>query len=257
MDRKDYIGSSDAAAVLGLSRWRTPIQVWAEKTGKLPVEDISEKIQIRIGVKVENSIAEMFEEEKGVKVRRVNNTIMHPKYPYLGATLDRKIEGQRWILECKSTGYDKEWQDGEIPQEHLVQVYHQLACTGYEKAYIAVLILNQDFKIIEIERDEDVLNSLIRKEVDFWNEYVVKDVMPSQIMAEDTDVLLKLFPKAMPQQKILLGDEVNRKLESLEAIKQDLFVLEKEEAKLKNELKLLIKENEIGETGQWQIKWSK
>ena len=89
--RKNYIGGSDAAAILGLSRYKTALEVWAWKTGQVVPDDISDKVYIKLGNKLEQTVAEFFMEETGKKVQRVNDTIFHPKYPFLGANIDRKV----------------------------------------------------------------------------------------------------------------------------------------------------------------------
>lgn len=194
--RRSFIGGSDAAAILGLSRWRTPLQVWAEKTGQIQPEDISEKLNVKLGVRLEDTVAELFCEATGFKVRRVNETMFHEKYDFLAANIDRRVVGDDSILECKTTSAwnAKQWEGEEIPQEYIIQVLHYLAVTGYSKAYISVLIGNQDFKWKEIRRDEKTINAIVEQEVKFWNEFIVPVVMPTRIMANDSETLFNLFP---------------------------------------------------------------
>ena len=68
-DRTKFIGGSDAAAVVGLSRWKSPIELWAEKTGQVEPEDVSDKMAVRVGKKLESAVAEFFEEETGKKFK--------------------------------------------------------------------------------------------------------------------------------------------------------------------------------------------
>ena len=151
-ERLNYIGSSDAAAVLGLSRWSTPLKVWAEKTGQCQPEDLSKKMQIRVGNKLEQAVADFFTEETGKKTELYEDTIYHPKYKFLAANLDRKVIGEDAFLECKtaSARVKNDWTEDEIPPEYLIQVYHQLAVTGMERGYICVLIGNEDLFTIKI-----------------------------------------------------------------------------------------------------------
>ena len=127
--RKEYIGGSDCAGVLGLSRWTTPLKIWAVKTGQIVPEDISQKIAVKLGNKLEQTVCELFTEQTGLKVRRVNETLFHKDYNFIGANIDRKIEGQDVILEAKtcSAFKAKEWGEDEIPAEYLLQCYHYLA----------------------------------------------------------------------------------------------------------------------------------
>ena len=59
IDRTTYLGGGDAPAVLGLSRWNTPLGVWASKTKQIPEPDISDKIAVKLGLKLEDIIAEI------------------------------------------------------------------------------------------------------------------------------------------------------------------------------------------------------
>lgn len=256
-ERKNYIGGTDAAAILGFSRWRSPLDVWAEKTGQLNPEDISQKLPVKLGVKLEDIVAELFSEQIGLKVRRVNETLYHSKYYFLAANIDRRVVGEDTILECKTTSAfnAKEWEGEEFPPEYIVQCMHYLMVTGKSKCYLAVLIGNTDFKIKEIERDDKMIETMKKKLVEFWEEYVMKKQMPTIITANDSETLQKLFPKAIIGQEIQLTDEANRIIESITALTSDKNMLDKEIKKMQNQLKAMVKENEIGNTSIYRVKW--
>ena len=256
--RKTYLGGTDASAVLGLNRWRTPLMVWMEKTGH-PAEDISDKLQVKLGVKLEQAVADLFEEETGKKVHKVNETIFHPEYDFLGANIDRKVEGERAILECKTTSAWKaqEYKDGNMPAEYILQCLHYLMVTGYDRAYLAVLIGNQDFIYQTIERDDLKLKPLLEKEVAWWREHIVKGSMPTQIMAEDNKALQMLYPMETTTSLVQLADEASVLFEQLEAFEQDQFILEKKIDEAKNKLKAMIGNSEGCQTPMYQATWKK
>jgi putative phage-type endonuclease len=116
-ERRGYIGSTDSAAILGLSRYSTPLHVWAVKTGQIIEEDISGKLPVRLGHKLEQAVAELFSEETGKKLHRVNETIYHPKYPFLAANVDRRVVGEKAAVEIKNVGAFRrdDWRDGASP----------------------------------------------------------------------------------------------------------------------------------------------
>lgn len=255
-DRTKYIGASEAAGVIGLSRWTTPIQIWAEKTGQVLPKDLSDKEEVELGKELEDYVAKRFMRKTGKKVHRVNETLYHPKYPFLGANLDRRVVGENSVLECKTCTVwkYKEWEGEDIPQEYLIQVLHQMAVGGFDKGYIACLIGNHKFVWKEIDRDEQMISDMIKKEVRFWNTFVVPKVIPGQVMASDSETLSKLFP-VQHGQEIVLTDEANRIIEIIEALSSDKKALEKQEEQQKNELKLLLGENEIGKTSNYKVTW--
>jgi len=257
-ERINYIGSTDAAAILGLSRWRTRLQVWAEKTELIKPEDISKELRVRLGIKQEQIVAELFEEETGKKVQRMNETVYHPDYNFLAANIDRRVVGEDSLLECKttSTWHSKEWEGEEIPQEYIVQCYHQLLVTGKSKVYLAGLIGNEKFVIKEIERDGDVIESLKKKELDFWLNFVVKKIQPKEIVAKDDEVLNKIYPQAELGTCIELSLEINKDIDLMNQYKNEIKVLDNKVSEIKNKLKSMIGFNEYGDSGNYIIHWS-
>lgn len=255
-ERKQYIGASEAAGVLGLSRWQTPLSVWASKTGKLSDTE-PEKLYQWLGTELEEVVAKRFTFETGKKVHRVNEAFVHKTHPFLRAHIDRKVEGENAILQCKTvTPYKaKEWEGEDVPHEYIVQELHELACSRYDRAYIAVLIGNHDFKIKILDRDEKLIADVIKKEVYFWNTFIIPDVMPVQITKDDGDTLYNLFPLEQEGKEIELDDDANKLAESLQAMKQDAKVLGGQIDKMENDIRALLKDCEVGKSGLWHITW--
>ena len=83
--RSTTIGGSDAAAILGLNPYKSPYALWAEKTGKVIPEDISQKEAVRLGTDLEEYVAKRFTEATGKKVRRENYTVFRDDMPYAHA----------------------------------------------------------------------------------------------------------------------------------------------------------------------------
>jgi len=255
-ERNGYIGASEAAGVLGMSRWTTPLQIWAEKLGQVERPDLSKNTAVRVGTALEDTVAKFFAEDTGKKVRRNNRTLYHSKYPFIACHLDREIVGENAILECKTaSAYKaKEWENNQIPQEYLIQCHHELAVSGADKCYIACLVGNSDFIWQEIARDEKIINSIIEKEVYFWKEFVEKKQMPMTISHQDSDILFQLFPKA-EDTEIELTDEADALAESIEALTADMLTCEEQIDKAKNTLKAMLKENTTGKARKHIITW--
>lgn len=256
-ERKSYIGGSDASAILGLNRFKTPLQVWAIKTGYIVPENINDKVAVKLGNKLEQTVAEFFMDETGKKLERVNETIIHPKYPFLCANIDRRVVGERAGFEAKTTNQFKarEWEGNDIPIEYLIQCIHYMAVTGLPKWYIAVLIGNMEFRWKAIDRDDKVIDDLVKKEVAFWNNFVVPKVMPMQISSEDGGVLYALYPQAAPESVIELGDDASKICESLDSLKADAKMLEKEISEQENTLKAMLGTYETGLTPVYKVSW--
>lgn len=256
-DRTKYLGGTDISGVLGLSRYKTPLQVWSEKTGAIEPEDISGKIQVRFGKKAEPIVCEMWEEDYGKKLYRVNDTLYHPTYQFFGANIDRRVVGESAGFEAKtaSSYVEKEWDNDEIPAEYLCQVYWYLYVTGWKRWHIRCLIGNHRIEDRVVERNEKIIADIEKKALKFWNEFVVPKQMPNVIKAADGETLYRLFPEANPDSVIELGDDAEKILESIEAYEQDKFTLDKMIDEQKNTLKAMLKDKEIGLSKNWKVTW--
>ena len=256
-ERLNYIGSTDIAGVLGMSQYKSPLSVWSEKTGQIIPEDISNKLQVKLGIKMESIVGELFTEETQKSIQRVNETIYHPKYKFLAVNLDRRVIGEKAILEIKTAGIfkKKDWIGENIPIDYILQVMFQLAVTGWPKAYLCVLFGNSDFEIRTIERDEKALADMIKKAVFFWQEFVEKRQMPMQITSNDEDVLGSLFPMAKEGSVIELGDDCNKIVESLDSLLADEKILKREIDEQKNTLRAMMKNSETAKTNNYRITW--
>jgi len=257
-ERIRFIGGSDAAKILGLSRYGTPLSVWVFKTGQVEPDDISEEMPVLLGNMLEETVGKLFEKETGKELIPAVNTFYHPKYPFIGGNLDFLVKGEKAFFEAKTTNSfkQKDWEGGEeeIPVEYIMQCFHYLNVTGFDRCYIGVLIGNRKFLWRTIERNEPVLKELLKKEVDFWNTYVVPKVMPAPA-ANDGSLLLKLFPIAAEESVIELDDQAQAIAESLDSMQADYKVLEKEIDKQKNELRARMKTFETALTAKYKITW--
>lgn len=197
--RRQGIGSSDAAAAIGLSPYKCALSLWLEKTGRKAPEDLAQKEPVLWGTILEPVLAGVYAQRTGRRVRRVNAVLQHAEHPFMLANLDREVVGADagvGTLEIKTASYHcaPQWEDG-IPIAYQCQVLHQLAVTGHAWADVAVLIGGQDFRIYRIERDEDKIADLIERETRFWQS-VERDEQPEPDGSDDAgDALQWLFPQ--------------------------------------------------------------
>ena len=184
--RRHGIGGSDAGAILGLSKWKSPLDVYLDKIGSAEATPDSERMYW--GRTMEAIVATEYEKRTGNKVRRNNRILKHKDHDFILANLDREIVGKNGILEVKTSGYSPDWGDlgsTDIPEYYLAQVYHYMAVTDAEFADVAVLINGNDFRIYHIPRDQEIIDHLVNAEVKFWNEYVLAGIQPDPINAAD------------------------------------------------------------------------
>jgi putative phage-type endonuclease len=242
---------------LGLSKWKTPFELYLEKTGQIELEEIDNDA-IYFGNALEDFVAKEFERRTGKKVRRKNQMLQHDEHEFMMANLDRVIVGENALLEVKTTSaYNaKEWENGETPANYLVQVNHYLAVTGYEKAYICVLIGGQKFVWNEIHRDEDLINMIIAAEKDFWENHILANNPPALDGSSAAEKFIKArFEKAEKGKIVDLKHEHNYTIQKIMEFKKLRDDFDKEIKALENILKMDIGEAEAGMVDGFIINW--
>ena len=192
--RKTGIGGSDVAAIVGVSKWKTPYQVWEDKTGRSVDKPDTE--YLHFGNVLEQVVADEFvHRHEGKKVQRRNEMFRCKEHPELIANIDRYIVGGG-ILECKTSNAFalSEWGESgtdDIPEYYMTQVQHYMYVTGYHEAVLAVLIGGNHYRDYEIPYDKELAEFQAARCIEFWNEYVLKD-MPPQVTSRDD--LKKIYP---------------------------------------------------------------
>lgn len=182
--RKQGIGSSDAAAAVGLNPYQSQLELWLIKTGrdgKLPKQDPNDETSpLYWGTLLEPIVAAHYTRRTGLKVRRVNSVLQHPEHSWMLANIDREVLGnpEVSILECKTAGIhgSKLWHDG-VPEYVQLQVQHQLAVTGKAAADVTVLLGGQELQVHRVIRDDKLIARLIELEARFWA-HVESDTPP-------------------------------------------------------------------------------
>ncbi len=263
--RQSGIGSSDAAAAVGLNPYRSALELWMDKTGRgdsLPqVDPNDESSPMYWGTLLEPIVAAHYTKRTGRKVRRVNAVLQHPDYPWMLANLDREVLGDPSVqlLECKTAGYNgaRLWKDG-VPEYVQLQVMHQLAVTGKQAADVAVLVCGQELQIHRIERDESLIAQLIALERRFWA-YVESDTPPPADGSASADLALRcLYPKDVGTVLDWTQDlEMSSVFSDLIAVRQVLDRHEALEAQLKQRIQQRMGDASrvLFETGE--IRWKR
>ena len=252
--RKQGIGGSDAGAVCGLNPYRTAIQVYYDKTSDA-TEDIDNEA-MRQGRELEEYVAKRFCEASGKRVRRANAMFYDEKNPFMLADVDRMIVGENAGLECKTASpYSEEkWRDDKIPLSYQLQCYHYMSVCNADAWYIAVLIYGRDFKYYRIERDNEVIENLIRIEKEFWNEYVLKQVIPDPDGSKTADAAIaERFKESKSITIPLTG--FDERLERRQEILSLLEKIETEKRQIDQELKLYLGDAEIAENEHYRVSW--
>ena len=204
--RRQGLGGSDAAAVLGISPFRTARDLYYDKRG-LPIEDDEGNwVAMEVGNLLEDLVARIFAKKTGLNIYRRKCMFQHPEHSWMLADLDFLVEmpdGSTAILECKTTNYnarDKWEYDGKpiVPVYYETQGRHYMAVMNLNRVYFCCLYGNNEDEVIirHIDRDMDYESEMIFLEEDFWLNNVQAQVEPPYI-ENDGELLLESLRRLM------------------------------------------------------------
>lgn len=252
--RRKGIGGSDAAAIIGANPYASPLSVYLDKLGLAQDKEVTEAM--RQGTDLEDYVAKRFSEATGKKVRNCNKILIRENYDFMIANIDRAIVGEDAGLECKTTSpYNKhDFESGEVPVTYQWQCQHYMAVTGYDHWYLAVLVLGQGFYTYQIDRDENLISMLEKREREFWNDNVLKHVPPLPIGQESDDVALDTMYPASTEETADLTS-VQDKLDLLSFQEAQIDALKSQCDELKQTIKAELGACESGVCGPWRVSW--
>ena len=239
VDRTKYIGGSDIGAILGLSKFRTPLEVWLEKTGK----EISrpDSLPLRFGSFAEEFVAAEYARSTGFELLDDQSTHIHPEHSYMSAHIDRFILGDgkdlppTKILECKTASPFtlSSWGEAgsdQVPMSYLCQCVWSMAITKIKRVDLAALFGNSDFRIYEITRDAELENLILSRATTFWNDFVLKDIPPPVSSEQDCQTL---FSKGDATKSVQATLETLELTKRLHALNSEIAVREQEISQIK------------------------
>ena len=258
--RKNGIGGSDVASIMGLNKYSSPLNVWLVKTGREESPDLSDNQAVEWGNRLEDVVADKFaDEHPELQVRRRNATMVSIKRPWAFANIDRWVtdgKGNVGILEVKTVGMRRaaDWDNG-VPLYYLTQVMHYMSVTGYQYAWVAVLIGGQEFREYYIERDEQDIQAINDAVDTFWRDFVETDTAPA-LIGNDPEANALLSQHSDPSQEfITMLDEDVSMLDELQEIKDQMDDLKHRKTLIENQIKDLIGDNKGIETETKRITW--
>lgn len=173
------------------------------------------------------------------------------------ADVDRVVVGEDAGLECKTaSAYNADkWTDGEIPLHYVLQCYHYMAVTGKRVWYIAALILGRGFTYRRLEWDDDLIGQLIAAEEAFWNDHVVKGIMPSPDGSRACDEVIEKYFGSAKTGEVMALTGFDGKLERRREILKEIAELETEKKQIEQEVKLALGEHEKARSGNFRVSW--
>ena len=251
VDRTKYIGGSDIGAILGLSRFKSPLDVWMEKTGKECKS--RDSLPMRFGSFAESFVASEYARATSVELLHDESIVTHPHHAYMSAHIDRFVLGDgkslppTRILECKTANpfAQSEWGEAgsdQVPMSYLCQCIWYMAITQIEKTDLAVLFGNSDFRIYEIARDLELEALVLQKAQLFWKEHVLKDIPPPTQSEADCQML---FSKGDSAKGVQATKEIVELTDRLYQLNSEIEAFEQQVSSIKQTIMTQMGEAEI------------
>ena len=227
LDRQTYIGSSDTAAILGISPWKTPLDVYLDKVQ--PRVEITDPDKLRVlnrGKRMEPYVIDLLAEETGLEIVRRGERYVDLEYDFLAAEIDAEAaSGENIEIKTVSPFKAKEWgeqQSDEIPVHYAAQAMHALMITGRKICIFGVLIGADDFRIYRIERDDVTIAAIRAKEIAFWKRVQDRD-QPDPSTVSD---VFRLFGTHDSGTAIAANEAIQADVLALKSLKADAKSLE-------------------------------
>ncbi len=195
--RRAGIGASDIAAIMGISPWSTPFQVWASKVADIPEDEGSEAM--KWGRVLENVILDEWAKDNWPVVSR-GQLIRSTDVPIMMATLDgiaqvvTQTDPHFAVAEAKNRS---EWSWDSVPEYYHAQVQWQLSVTGYEIGYLIVLFAGRHLETFTIEADNRYQTAQILAAGEFWKFVDTNEPPPTD--GADNPLMASLWPSHVEQ----------------------------------------------------------
>lgn len=256
--RAKSLGGSDVGALLGLSKYRSAVDVCMEKTGKEIA--IRNSLPLRFGQFAEEFVASEYTLSTGLSLASHDAAVIHPKYQYMHGHIDRyvlngdvplidgdgKITASR-ILECKTANpfAQSEWGEvgsDQVPLSYLVQCVWYMMLTNINQTDLAVLFGNADFRIYEITRDLELEQMVLERAITFWEDHVLKDIPPPAASESDYKTL---FGKSTLSKSIEAPAQTYELIKKLKSLNEQVEQYEAEISQIKQSIMGQMQDAEI------------
>jgi putative phage-type endonuclease len=254
--RKNGLGGSDAAVACGLSKYKSPVELWMEKKGNDEPKEAGEAAYW--GTVMEPHIREEFALRTGLEVKLERSILQHQEHEFMFANVDGIVDDPAHglcIFEAKTANafLQDQWAE-TIPDAYHLQVQHYMAVTDFPAAYVAVLIGGNTFRWYYIPRDNDLIALLIRLETRFW-QYVTTNTPPQIDGSEASTELLSRLYSSSTSSSIALPESALELIQQFEEASEKEKQASTDKDQAANQLKDLLKENESGTVSGRTVSW--
>lgn len=240
--RKEGIGASEVATVIGLNPFETPYQLWRRKIGLDAPKQ--ENFAMKAGHYLEDAVAQFWHDETGneiIKVSVEDFMFVNEEKSYLRVSPDRtywlkdmpKNDDNKGILECKTT--QKSIDEEDIPKHWFVQVQMNLGVAGYKQGSLAWLTQGREFGYKDLMFVPDFYAWLVEEVEKFWIDNIQNKQEPTS--ANVQDILLK-YNTHTDGKIVEVNEEVFKAYNELKQVKEELAEIEERKTELESKIKM-------------------
>lgn len=196
-DRSKFLGGSDIAAILGISPWKTAVDLWLDKTAPR-AEGAQNAAAKRRGTRLEPYILDMIREEHGVETVARNERYIDAEVPYFAAEIDAETADENIEIKTVHPFKAREWgelETDQLPLHYVAQVQWGLGVRPKPRTRVFALI-GDELRPYVVERDQETIDALRSKAAEFWTRYVLAKLRPPLDFADSRtlDTLRRLYP---------------------------------------------------------------
>src|SRR5215217_5259528 len=166
VDRCSFVGGSDARVIMGRDD-KALVRLWREKRGEVEPRDLSGDLLVQFGCATEDLNRHWFERETSRPLHKIQRFIRHPRFEWMGATLDGMVREEEAVFEAK---FMLPWTFSQesAAEKHMAQLQHNMLVTGAKRAYLSILTGGARWVLIEVEADPVYQSVLMQVERIFW-----------------------------------------------------------------------------------------
>lgn len=266
-ERQSGIGSSDMPAILGISPWRSPVDVYLDKIGERPVSEVS--AAMRVGLKLEPLIASEYVELTDSLLNENETFFRHPDHDWFITHPDRFVIDSNGdldrLVELKSVGpyMAHLWGEpgtDEVPEYYIVELQHRLEIIhemfGIEYADIAAFFRGPaETKIYTVKYDPELGKLMLDRAKTFWFDHVKKQQPPAMDGSPAaTELLKRKFPRS-EDIELKATPAVQLVVDTLKAGYRSQAAVNKEVAKLEQDIRFVMGTVAVLNVGDERITW--
>lgn len=257
--RKNGIGSSEVATILGVNKWETPYQLWLRKTGKDAPKE--ETFAMRAGHYLEDAVAHFWHDATGydiIKASAPDWLIASNDNPFMQVSPDRTywLSGSRkncdkGILECKTTQMTID--PDNVPLHWYVQLQYQLGVAELKRGSLAWLCSGRSFDYKEYDFNADFFSWLKEEVTRYWTDNIQGGKEPELTTVED---VITKYNAHTDGKVVEVGEDIYTAYNDLKDLREEIAKLDERKADLESKLKLAFGDAEaISHNGDTLATW--